>query len=122
MGTDKVTFVEQQGGVTGSDRVRMRNWYILYYYHSSSTVVPLHMTDRATGSNVTPKGFPRVRACTTEVGVSRPFWGILTGNDVIRSTGKKYEKMYCFITSYTRKSRNEVFKRKKQVFESSRCV
>ena len=73
MGTDKVTFVEQQGGVTGSDRVRMRNWYILYYYHSSSTVVPLHMTDRATGSNVTPKGFPRVRACTTEVGVSRPF-------------------------------------------------
>jgi hypothetical protein len=43
--------------------LRMRNRYILYYYYTSSTVVPLRMTDRATENDVTPKGFPRVRAC-----------------------------------------------------------
>ena len=96
MGTDKVTFVEQQGGVTGSDRVRMRNWYILYYYHSSSTVVPLHMTDRATGSNVSPKGFPRVRACTTEVGVSRPFLGYFDRKRRYSKYGKKVRENVLF--------------------------
>jgi hypothetical protein len=35
---------------------------------------------------------------------------------------KKYGKMYCFITSYTRKTSNEVFKRNTQVFESLQFV
>jgi len=41
MGTDKVVFVMVVcgGGATGSDRVHMRNRYILYYYYSSSTIV-----------------------------------------------------------------------------------
>jgi hypothetical protein len=40
MGTDKVVFAEVvRDGTTGSDRVRMRNRYILYYYYSSSTIV-----------------------------------------------------------------------------------
>ena len=45
----------------GSNRVSMRNRYILYYYYSCSTVVPLRMTDRAIGSDVTPEGVPLVR-------------------------------------------------------------
>jgi hypothetical protein len=75
MGTDKVAFVEKRGGATGSGpnrnrksrkyALRMCNRYILYYYYTSSTVVPLRMTNRATGNDVTPKGFPRVRACAT---------------------------------------------------------
>jgi hypothetical protein len=34
MGTDKVVFAEVvRDGATGSDRVRMLNRYILYYYY-----------------------------------------------------------------------------------------
>jgi hypothetical protein len=41
MGTDKVVFVMvvRGGGAIGSDRVRIRDRYILYYYYSSSTIV-----------------------------------------------------------------------------------
>jgi hypothetical protein len=56
--------------MTGSDRMRMRNWYILYYYYSSSTTcstvvqVPwlLEVTERVT----LPRRDGRVCAFATE--------------------------------------------------------
>ena len=58
-----VTWTEEAlSGSHGSNRVSMHNRYILYYYYSCSTVVPLRMTDRAIGSDVTPEGVPLVRA------------------------------------------------------------
>ena len=95
MGTDKVAFVEKRGGATGSgpDRnrksrkyaLRMRNRYILYYYYTSSTVVPLRMTDRATVNNVTPKGSLGCAHAQHEAGGgSALFSGVFTGNDVTR--------------------------------------
>jgi hypothetical protein len=143
MGTTQVIFVvvERGGGATeviacacatgsdvtesGPDR-KSRKWsrahaqrYILYKM--------CHCT--------WPIGLPEV-TWQPKVGVLALFSGVLTGNDVTRSAKKKYGenemfynvtqvtlhfkrclkkygKMYCFITSYTRKTSNEVFKRKK---------
>ena len=88
MGTDKVAFVEKRGGATGSgpDRnrksrkyaLRMRNRYILYYYYTSSTVVPLRMTDRATGNNVTPKGSLGCAHAQHEAGGVPPFFRVFS--------------------------------------------
>ena len=47
-------------------------------------VVPFPMTDRATGNDVTPKGFPRVCACATGSWGFSTFSGVSTGSDVTR--------------------------------------
>ena len=47
-------------------------------------VVPFPMTDRATGNDVTPKGFPRVCACATGSWGFSTFLGVSTGSDVTR--------------------------------------
>ena len=43
-------------GSHGSDRVCIRSRYILHYYYTTIVVVPLRMTDKAIGSDMTPKG------------------------------------------------------------------
>ena len=54
--------------------------------HGSDRV---HMTERATGSDVTPEGSLRVRACATGRWDFPPFFsGVLTGNDVTRKGGR----------------------------------
>jgi len=76
---DKALFqVMPPGGATGSDRVRMRNRYILYYYYSSSTTYST--STMATGSDRRsrdPNGVPlgvhmRNRTCAISALV-RPF-------------------------------------------------
>ena len=88
MGTAQVTFVVVVlleviacACTSGSDVtdpvLRVRNRFTRFFsYYSSSTVVPLRMTDRATGNDVT---HPQ----TEFGGVPRHFVGCF-GNDVIR--------------------------------------
>ena len=59
-----ITWLEAVLTGTVSDRVRMRNRYILNYNYSSSTVVPMRMTNSAIGSDVIRRGLPCVCACT----------------------------------------------------------
>ena len=66
------------GGVTGSDRVRMHN--DTFCTTTIAQNVSLRMTVRATGSDVTPKGFPSVCACAT--GVPALLSGVFIGNYV----------------------------------------
>ena len=56
--------------MTGSDRMRMHNWYILYYYYSSSTtcstVVQVPWLPEVTERVTLPRRDGRMYACATE--------------------------------------------------------
>ena len=63
-------FSSEVTSVTGSDRVRMRNRYILFYYQSSST---------STMATCNRRG-GRVCACSAGSCAISPQWGLFTGS------------------------------------------
>ena len=72
-------------GSHGSDRVCIRSRYILHYYYTTIVVVPLRMTDKAIGSDMTPKGSLGCAHGSRQFGgVPVLSSGVLTGNDVTR--------------------------------------
>ena len=78
-----VTWPEEALTGTGSDRVRMRNRYMLYYYSSSST--KCSTSTMATGSDQMSRDHEgEVCACATGSCTISPLVGLFTGSDVIK--------------------------------------